>query len=382
MSKCNLTILVIEDDAEYLKDIEETVPEKILNHKIYWEFCNNFKLAFQAIQKYPYDLIISDVYLDDKKIAEKDKTPKESETPAFKIIEEIRENHACPIVLFTSGQQPKEQENNFIKIIDKSSPNAIEQIIDALEIFIETNIPPISRMMRDAINKSSGSYLWNFIEENWDKLKDLPKSSLEKVIMSRAATMLTTLESAEEETQERDSIKGAEYYYYPPISADLRLGMVLKHIKTEKFWIVLTPHCLVKKQPEEELPKAENILLAATTPADNIIISNRNHKMTKKIRIKEFYRKATSIRSNLGIPKGRFAFIPGFLEIPDLFCDFLQLKSVEYQIITKDYKQIASLISPFSESLQNGLIKLYSSIGTVDLDFDDYQSKIEKLISK
>jgi hypothetical protein len=51
-------------------------------------------------------------------------------------------------------------------------------------------------------------------------------------------------------------------------------------------------------------------------------------------------------------PEDRYWYLPAFLEIPHLYCDFLQVDSVPYAELVRDFESIAVLTPPFAESLQ------------------------------
>jgi hypothetical protein len=51
-------------------------------------------------------------------------------------------------------------------------------------------------------------------------------------------------------------------------------------------------------------------------------------------------------------PEERYWYLPAFLEIPHLYCDFLQVDSIPYTELVRDFESIAVLAPPFAESLQ------------------------------
>jgi hypothetical protein len=51
-------------------------------------------------------------------------------------------------------------------------------------------------------------------------------------------------------------------------------------------------------------------------------------------------------------PEDRYWYLPAFLEIPHLYCDFLQVDSIPYGELVNEFESIAVLAPPFAESLQ------------------------------
>ena len=84
--------------------------------------------------------------------------------------------------------------------------------------------------------------------------------------------------------------------------------------------------------------------------------------------------------AGFGSPRGRYWFLPGFLAMPDLYVDFLQLESVEYKTIVEGdgedkeegWRTFAVLDAPFAEALQSCFVGFYSVVGLPTLDPNRY----------
>jgi hypothetical protein len=66
---------------------------------------------------------------------------------------------------------------------------------------------------------------------------------------------------------------------------------------------------------------------------------------------------------DLGIPAGRYCFLPRFLDIPNLYCDLLQVESLSYKDIRDNFKRIATLDVPYAEAVQNCFTRFYATVG-------------------
>jgi hypothetical protein len=81
--------------------------------------------------------------------------------------------------------------------------------------------------------------------------------------------------------------------------------------------------------------------------------------------------------AGMGSPAGRYWFLPGFLDIPDLYCDFLQLESIPYERLLKEFEAIAVLDTPFAEALQSCFTRFYSAVGLPSLKPERYRNFVE-----
>ena len=84
----------------------------------------------------------------------------------------------------------------------------------------------------------------------------------------------------------------------------------------------------------------------------------------------------TQSPADLGQPNGRYWFLPKFLNMPDLYCDFLQIESLPFDTIESEYKRFAVLDTPFAEALQSCFTRFYSAVGLPGLQIDKFQHLI------
>ncbi len=56
----------------------------------------------------------------------------------------------------------------------------------------------------------------------------------------------------------------------------------------------------------------------------------------------------------------------------DSYCDFMQIESLPYQIVTTDYEPFAVLDSPFAEALQACFSKFYGAVGLPNLRLESF----------
>lgn len=362
----DLCILLIEDDEATLGELLATVPEVLNDFHLSWEPCQKFDEAINKIKLRRYDLIVSDIYVDERG---QKKSYSISETGAGEAITVVQKSRFTPMLAITDGSKPEDfPESPFIRFADKSNPDSIS---DELRLLLETGIPTIARRLHDELDQDASLYLWQFLQKNWQRLAPHNPATLERLIRKRAAFQLGRLDLTLAPPAEVETVDGSEFYIYPPVTPDLlHLGEFLKKKDSNYFCVVLTPHCHLTTQPGDTQPRADFVLTVSAVDARELITTKYPIKANGKTadEIKESIRKRIQGPAGIGRPAGRYWFLPAFLDIPELYCDFLQVNSIEYSTLLRDYDQIAVIDTPFAESMQSSFVSFYSAVGTPNLD--------------
>jgi len=76
----------------------------------------------------------------------------------------------------------------------------------------------------------------------------------------------------------------------------------------------------------------------------------------------------------------RYKFLPGTFFIPDLVADFQQLRTVKIDSM-KDFVQIATVDSPFAESIVARFARYFNRLGTPDIDKTVVISRLQSRLS-
>ena len=369
-----LHVLLVEDDPESMEGLLETLPEELSGFRLEWEPCDGFDEALRRVARHRYDLVVTDVYRDRDSA---NKTVEAGDVQAGRIIQQLIDRRFCPVVIFTDGSMPPNIAiGPFVRAADKSVGN--DEIVACLEELIETGVPAVAQAIHDEIDRVAGSYLWGFLTEHWDRLVDSgldARDVLERVLRRRAAIQLARVTP---DGGEVGVVEAAEFYVYPSIAGDeYRLGEVVRSKADGSVRVVLTPHCHLTVQRGAAEPKAEFVLtvkalgagdalrLAHTRPDGEVEDPwpGKASRMAEKVR-----RRINSPAELMGSPDGRYWFLPGFLDIPDLYCDLLQLESVPFASLRDDHDRLAVLDTPFAEALQSCFTRFYSSVGLPSLN--------------
>lgn len=362
--------MVVDDDPEILGQLQELLPATIGPHSIEWTYQGNFDAALEVLKRRRFDVLVSDIYRGRER---GQKNIADGDARARDLVNEIRVRRFCPIALFTDGQLPDDLvQRPFVWATDKSDPNFNKNLQGLILEAIGTGLPDVARRLHDELDRYAGSYVWRFLADRWETLKKehaLDTEKLERIIRRRAAIQLARVDGSGDDIAARKAIDPADYYIYPPISKFIRLGEIIRRKGTHEFRIVLTPHCFLVVQPGQDMPRATHVLTARTIPATEL---HANWKWNgKEARDADDLRRRTSFpAANAGVPEGRYCFLPGFIEIPDLYCDLMQLESIGTRTINEDFERVAVLDWPFAEALQACLTHLYGSVGVPLLSSD------------
>lgn len=359
-----LRVLLVEDDPETLTLLMQTLPSSVSNQMLEYDPCGSFEEALTKLETQRYDLVLTDIYRDRKGAKIGDITKEDA--AAVELVTAMRQRRFCGFIFFTTGSLPETLKlGPFTRYADKSSPEN-KAIIAELEALLATGLPQMSRQLHEELDRSTRSYIWDFVEDKWDRLKEYAAEKpklLERIIRRRAALQLGRLDSEATELVELAVVEGAEFYIYPPISGDdYRLGEIVKHQKSGDYRIILTPHCHLTRQKKGEAPRAEFVLTAKTENASAMIAKHGKGKDLDRLR------RHIQSPADLGKPTGRYWFLPGFLDMPDIYCDLLQLESVPLDTLENEFESVAVLDTPFAEALQASFNAIYSVVGLPNLN--------------
>jgi CheY-like chemotaxis protein len=361
-----LFLLLVDDEPDVLKQLIETLPTQLSGFDLVWDACGSFDEGLARLESRRYDVVVTDM-------AFRLKPGAPVELRGLKAIEQIRGKRFCPIVAYSSRTKPQDlHEGAFLKFADKARGN--DDILGKLKEVLDSGVPAIARKLHDELDGIGGEYLWGFLTKKWDdlaKVKGTTPDALERLIRRRAATQLARLKG----NAEIEDVGSSEFYIHPKISGEeLRLGEILKlrNSAQPQYRVVLTPHCHLKIQAGDTEPRADFVLTIKTTVAqDEILKVWEKKKKGLKLRTAEdraeVARRLVGSPPDVGSPKGRFWFLPRFLEMPDLYCDLMQIESIPLATIRTSYEAFAVLDTPFAESLQARFAEFYSAVGTANL---------------
>jgi hypothetical protein len=168
---------------------------------------------------------------------------------------------------------------------------------------------------------------------------------------------------------EAEKVHPAEYYIKPPLGPDPMLGdlRVLKRGEGENIFAVVWPSCdLVHRGGK---CKIERALCARALPVESF---EEHIKWAAEATPSDSATKALKslIANNRAIGQAeRYHFLPAAWDIPSIVLDFQELEHVGVAEL-KAAPCLATVASPFAESIGARFIRYLGRLGTPDLDIE------------
>lgn len=360
-----LQVLLVDDEPPDLKNFVRDFPQvfdqagvKATLHPI-GTFEEAFRLTDDPSRR--FDLILTDTYRG---------AQKNHDAAVIELVARYRGSRFCPIVVFSASSRPEGLPlGSFVVWSDKSVVGDIEQAIRSM---LATGIPQAARGLHDDLDRLAGSYLWGFLDMNWEKLQRAGHSeadTLRRIVRRRAALQLAELTYTETGPQPVDEVHGIEFYIYPPLHASrFSLGQVIQsEADSGDVRVILTPHCYLAVQKGQTGPRAEYVKTVQAISVEQVlgrekIVKTRQMDPDKKHkRLRTFVTPPSG--QDVGRPEGRYWYLPAFLDIPHLYCDFMQVNSLAYDDLTTKYRSLAVLSPPYAESLQACHVAFHAAVG-------------------
>jgi hypothetical protein len=359
-----LDVLIVEDNADdmraFLRDFPAVFTEKGIAVTLHTAVTFNDAKTITDDASRRFDLILSDTYRGEHA---------KGDAAVLEMISYFRNGKFCPLVVFSASAKPEDlQPGPFVMWADKTVAGGIES---AIREMLATGVPQAARHLHDELDRLGGSYLWEFLEANWDRLQvggHVEGDLLGRMIRRRAALQLADIEWSDTGgTMFVEEVHGLEFYMYPSVYDRFGLGQILrKRTDHSDVRVVLTPHCYLVAQTGQAPPRAEFVRVVKAVAAETVLgIKLTNARALNAEQRAKKLRTFTNPPSgqDVGAPEGRYWYLPSFLDIPHLYCDFMQIDSIPYAALRADYEALAVLTPPYAESLQSCCKAFDSAVG-------------------
>ncbi len=361
-----LRVLIVEDDTTIGQEIVDALQtQHWLDASTSFEatLVTSFQDGLAILGGSRFDLLILDLKEDVKVAATAEQ---DQAKPGLDILEEIKRTRFVPVVFYTAlPDHVADLESAFVRVVEKTE--GVVRVRNEIRHLLESGLPRLSRYIEEQQRK----YFWEFVEAKW-KGGELSRDAVDLAyLMARrlAAALrsefsrvaVTTIAGAAAAPDKDHLSHPMEYYIFPPVERFWSAGDIIRKKGGTTYSVVLTPTCDFAQK------KAKFFLTAKCVP---LVTFDEYAAWCGPSRPPAFEGSPEKVTSLMKDGRGdRFKFLPGTYEFPDLVVDLQQLASISVDE-QDDFDRIASMDSPYAETLLARFARFYSRIGTPDLDIE------------
>ena len=363
-------IMMIDDEPDVCSSAKEYIEEELLSCDADRSIVtteSDFSTALGMLASSRYDLVILDV----RRQGDEGLSP-EMEAGA-QLLEGIRAARFLPIIFYTGLPHLVESLGNppIVQIVTKGGTH--EGLLGAIRTTIQSRLPSMNRAIVEHIDQVQRDYMWNFVAATWNKITaETDQTMVAHLLARRLAGSLSGPSVAnlaqglgDDGASSDDHIHPMAYYVMPPIDEPPTVaGDIYKGEVNDRsgYWIMVTPSCDLVQG------KADWLLLATC----DLLSDQPEYK-------KWAARRSGTSRSNLkklldnnrkGAQQDRHFYLPPAMNVvPGLVVDLQNVVAVPRdKFASVHLERLATLDSPFAETLTTKFSRLFGRIGTPDLD--------------
>ncbi len=375
-------VLVVDDDEDFFRQIREHYEHWEHNgNGFVFEFTTDFDEALALLEQRRFDLVMLDVF--------RGKQMEGGDDLGIQILEKIKARRFVPVIFFTAlPAAVAGLESPLVKIAGKQ--DGLTRLNARAIEFLDTPLLKLSREIYAHIEETMRKYLWEYVPANWSKIVGSPDDGTLAYLICRRLAYTLDVDGAQSLASKLSPPTGGalpadpkahplRFYVMPPTSG-LRTGDILKGPgQDESYWLILTPWCDLTQQGTKAV-NAEFVTLVKLIPLTQF------NEYTDWIEPPPSQGKETRFSLLVGTPtkkpekrqEGRYHFLPGAVDLPALVIDFQQISSQPIGNLT-NYLRLATLDSPYNESVVSWYLRFVSRIGTPDLDTDKVIANLRAL---
>ncbi|MEW5874117.1 MAG: response regulator [Candidatus Zixiibacteriota bacterium] len=373
-------VLVVEDDENVRRQIREYLEgEQFASRHLNISDITDLAAALNVIRERKADLIILDVYRGTAALG--------GERTGVQILESIKKSGFVPVILYTALPEGLDSHrSSFVRLVGKEA-GGLDKLKEEIGELFRMKVPQLHRSVVDHLDQSLCTYMWSFVQEHWidfEEIVDKPEF-LRLVIQRLAMTfsrqgigdMIAAVYGVQAPGDNPDSVHPAEYYVKPPIGTDPLLGdlRVRENDGGKTHIVVLWPSCDMVSA-NGRTAKTDWALCATATPLSEmgeVREWSADRSDSKKKKVKRLL--SNNRDTNFG-SADRYHFLPGVWDFPDLVVDFQALEHVRLSEL-RGLNCLATVASPFAESLAARFQRYIGRLGTPDLNHDVVLGRLE-----
>lgn len=353
-----MKILYVDDEKGILEDTKMILEDKEIDGqsiKIIVE--PDFDTAISKLDSDDFDLIIVDVYRGPA-------NPDNSDKAGIEVLDKVKATRFVPVIFYTGlVSQVEHLASEVVRIVSKGE--GTEKLKAEIGDLLKSGLLDFRRKILDYAEKTIRFFFWDFVSNDWDKLKGRIESDDLILLLVRRLSLQLSKENLPQLPldlkYDGSMVKPLEFYVFPPIIEDrFEAGDILE--RDGKDYVVLTPTCdLVPRHNGNT--KVKYILLVEATPL-------KNREEYKEYSDSKSKGKKEELLKLMNNKKSSLFFLPSFPLMEDQILDFQNLSTERIEDVAQNYHKIAKLDSPFAEAMLSTFINHYDRIGIPILDVE------------
>jgi hypothetical protein len=359
--------LIVEDKEVFVRQLSEAAPHFVSGPDTADVIvCETFAEGAKRLSSEKFDVLILDLKDDSDSSVSADSDP-----AGLAIFDILKKTRFMPVVFYTAlAHKIRSAETAFVRVVEKTQ--GVRRVVEEVRRIFATRLPMLTRQIEETQRK----YMWEFVTNHWKDFNQPAEQSDVAYLLARRLAL--SMENAANELAL--DIVGANLatkngkahpmimYVVPPVTKNPLAGNIVSEVVEgiEQFWIILTPSCDFAQS------KADHVILAKC----------------ERLSDKDEFKKWTAEKSNSNVNRfeqliedkrgDRFKFLPRAFFIPDLVVDFQQLRSINCESL-KQFRQVATLDSPFAESVLARFARYFSRLGTPDIGKEIILSRLQAI---
>lgn len=351
-----MKVLLVDDDRNAVEPLKEEFGDvEDIRHE--W---TGFSKAQTKIEAFRPDVIVLDLFVG---------RPQDGQAAGTDTLATVWRDHFCPVIVYSANPSIIDEDDlyrghPFIKTIKKGDDSE-KLVVAAIREF-----QPVADRL-----KSVQEEAWKAFSIALREVSPYaPKGDDFMDVVHRAARRRLAA-SLDHPIVAGRQLDVWEQYVFPPVSSDIQLGDILrlKEGKQEphNYRVVLTPSCDLVRSGDRSA-KVEDVLVARCFPVAEVPnMIGLGGELSKAVAKRQF-------REILSVGYGRSLILFPALDkhIPSMAANLRKLQLIPLDDLDAQYEVVASVDSPFRETVAWAYIQTAARPGLPDRNIESWQQEI------
>jgi len=362
------SVLIIDDDVDLCGQIAEFLQGEDISgdgEPVHVTTNTDFDDGLVVLEREHFDLLILDLRRGGLKEGEGDDA-------GLQVLQAIKLRRFIPVVFYTALPKhiPDGIKTPLVRVVGKNE--GLGGLLTAVKEIFATKLPRVNRGFIRHVEGVQREYMWEFVAKNWAEFGTSSDHTSIAYFLARRLAMSLSDAAVGQFVLDLGGDMGSaaltaghvhpmRLYVMPPLHIDPLVGELFRGDVEggEGYWILLTPSCDLAQK------KADRVVLAKAELLTDMAAHKAVHEGKADGKLKDALKDVERLLSNS--KSDRYFYLPECLEIPDLIIDLQHLVGCPCEVLDKLHR-VATLDSPFAESLVARFLRYFGRLGTPDLD--------------